>query len=514
MSNLQLAPLSNLPVLPVVVSLTFGILLVLGHGRLRYQRAVGALGVLAALAVDVALFTAVLRGGGPLVYRAGDWPAPYGILFVADRLNVLLVLVAGLVACFAFAFAVRSLDEGRQRAFFYPLFHFQLAGVYGAFLTGDLFNLFVFFEVTLLASYVLLTLGGGRLQLQEGLKYVAINIVASALFLVGVAILYRTLGTVNMADLAVKVASAPDQGWMLVIAVVFMVVFGLKAATFPLYFWLPYSYPTTPAAIAGLFSALLSKVGIYALYRVFTLIFVGQVSLLHHGLFLVLASFTMLLGVLGPVAQMDFKRILAFHIVSQIGYMLMGLGFYTPLALAGGIFHIVHNMVIKSGLFLTAGATEQVTGTTHLERMSGLLKSHPLLAAVFFMSGLSLAGLPPFSGFFSKLALLVGGLQAEGYLVVAISVGVSFLTLFSMIKIWRYAYWGPVQGERRLDSAASASLLWPAAALLLISTAMGFGASFVFEYSYEAALELMDPARYVAAVLGPQAAAILASAGL
>ncbi|MFO7254475.1 MULTISPECIES: proton-conducting transporter membrane subunit [Limnochorda] len=513
MSNLQLAPLSNLPVLPVVVSLLFAVLLILGHGRLRYQRAVGAAGVLAALVADLILFTTVLREG-PLVYRAGDWPAPYGILFVADRLNVLLVLVAGVVGAITFWFAVRSLDEARQRAFFYPLFHVQLAGVYGAFLTGDLFNLFVFYEVTLLASFVLLTLGGERFQLQEGLKYVIINTLSSAFFLVGVAILYRTLGTVNMADLAVKVASAPDQGWLLVIAVVFVVVFGLKAAIFPLYFWLPYSYPTAPTAIAGLFAALLSKVGIYSLFRVFTLIFVGQVSVTHHGLFLVLASFTMVLGVLGPVAQMDFKRILAFHIVSQIGYMLMGLGFYTPVALAGGIYHIVHNMVIKTGLFLTAGATEEVTGTSHLERMSGLLRSHPVLAAVFFMSGLSLAGMPPFSGFFSKLALMVGGLQAGGYLVVAISVAVSFLTLFSMIKIWRYVYWGPDRGERRLDARATSPLVWPAAALLLISVGMGLGASFVFDYSYATALELMDPARYVAAVLGPQAAAVLAHAGL
>jgi len=159
MSNLQLAPLSNLPVLPVVVSLLFAVLLILGHGRLRYQRAVGAAGVLAALVADLILFTTVLREG-PLVYRAGDWPAPYGILFVADRLNVLLVLVAGVVGAITFWFAVRSLDEARQRAFFYPLFHVQLAGVYGAFLTGDLFNLFVFYEVTLLASFVLLTLGG------------------------------------------------------------------------------------------------------------------------------------------------------------------------------------------------------------------------------------------------------------------------------------------------------------------------------------------------------------------
>ncbi|BAS27679.1 proton-conducting transporter transmembrane domain-containing protein [Limnochorda pilosa] len=510
MSSLELAPFSNLPVLPVVVSLGFGILLVLGHGHLRYQRAAGALGVVAALAVDLWLFVLVLQGG-PLVYRAGDWPAPYGILFVADRLNVLMALAAGVVAFFAFAFALRSVDEERQRAFFFPLFQFQMAGVYGAFLTGDLFNLFVFFEVTLLASYVLLTLGGGRLQLQEGLKYIAINIVASTLFLVGVAVLYRTLGTVNMADLAVKVAAATDRGWILVIAVVFMAVFGIKAAIFPLYFWLPYSYFTPPTAIVGLFAGLLSKVGIYALYRVFTLIFVGNVAVTHQVLFLVLASFTMFLGVVGPVAQMDFKRILAFHIVSQIGYMLMGLGFYTPLALAGGIFHIVHNMMIKSGLFLTAGATELVTGTTHLEKMSGVLKSHPFLASIFFLSGLSLAGIPPFSGFFSKVALMLGGLRAGGYLVVAVSVVVSFLTLFSMIKIWRYAYWGPSTGERQVGSEATAGLVWPAVGMLLISVAMGVGAAYVLDYTYATALELMQPARYVGAVLGPQAAGVLVS---
>lgn len=496
---------ANLAVLPAVVPMAAGIAMVALHGRPRWQRACSA-----ALALAQAVVAAALLGAtrdGPVVLPVGNWPPPYAIVLAIDLFSAVMLSLAAVTYAAFVAFSWGALDRSpldrdREAHFYWPLSAIQMMGVNGAFATGDIFNLFVMFEITLISSYILLALGGRPWQLQETLKYMAINIVASTLFLVAVAVLYSVFGTVNMADLAVKARAVPGHPAVTVAAIAFFLVFGLKGALFPLYAWLPHSYFFAPTGVSALFAGLLTKVGIYALIRVYTLIFTGDPGYTHE-IVLAVAGFTMLFGVLGALAQYDMKLILSYHIISQIGYMAMGLGLFSPFGLTGAIYYIVHHIIVKSSLFFVAGATEQVTGTTDLRRMSGVLTTHPMLGVLFLSAGLSLAGIPPFSGFFSKYVLLSEGLAQGRWLIVTVSLIVSLLTLMSMIKIFRHAYWGPVDGERRSGSVAL--LVAPVLGLVLLSAGLGVGAEWAIGLSGDAAAQLVDPATYVRAVLGPEA---------
>src|SRR5690606_13696056 len=323
-------------------------------------------------------------------------------------------------------------------------------------------------------------------------------------FLLGVAGLYRTYGTLNMADLAVRISLSDSGGWLTVLGVIFLVVFGVKAAMVPLHVWLPEAYTAGPTAIVGFFGGVLSKVGVYALLRTFTLLFVEDVGFTHHRLLLPLALITMVVGIIGAVAQTDFKRILSYHIVSQIGYMLLGIALYTPLAIAGTIVFVAHQMAVKTVLFLCAGAAERVTGTTNLKRMGGLLTTHGALGALFLVAALALVGVPPLSGFFGKLTLVQAALEAGRFGSGATALAVGLGTLFSMIKIFRLSFWGDVLGDRRInkDSQEFQALLVPIVVLVVFSAAMGAGAHYVLGYALEAAQQLLDGQAYIQAVLG------------
>ncbi|HUG91332.1 MAG TPA: proton-conducting transporter membrane subunit, partial [Planctomycetaceae bacterium] len=344
-------------VLPLLVPLTTAAVLLLVRRRLTAQRWLGVAGAAALLACGVWLLV-VVRAGGVQAVQIGNWPAPAGITLVADEFSAIMVVLAGLMGLAVAAYSWMHVDAERQSFNYYPLVHLLLMGVSGAFLTGDLFNLYVWFEVMLMASFVLLALGGERGQLEGAIKYVTLNFLASAAFLAGVGILYAATGTLNMADLAGKFRELDDPHVATVLAVLFLVAFGVKAAVFPLFFWLPASYHTPPAAISALFAGLLTKVGVYALIRVFTLLFVSETEF-THGLLLVVAGLTMVTGVLGAMTQNEVRRILSFHIVSQIGYMVMGLALLTPLALAGSVFYIIHHIIVKTNLFLVSGAVER-----------------------------------------------------------------------------------------------------------------------------------------------------------
>lgn len=493
--------MSNLVAWPVLLPLTAGITMLLLPRQVRWQRAISFVAAVGLHAVGVALLVSVQRDGVQVV-QAGGWAAPYGITLAADLYSVMMVLLAGLTQFSVLLFAFRDMDKGREKTFFYPVLQFLVTGINLSFVTGDMFNLFVAFEVMLISSYFLLVLGGAPGQLREGFKYLVINAGASTLFLVALALLYGVMGSVNMADVAMKAAAIAGHPMLTVIGLMFMLVFATKAALFPLYFWLPRSYFEAQPAIAAMFAAMLTKVGVYALVRVVTLIF-------HHAgshifpVILAVAGLTMLLGVFGAISQMDFKSILSYHIISQIGYMIMGLGLFSRLALAGTVFYMAHHIVVKSALFLVAGVTNRLTGTTNLNRFSGLLTTNPLLGLVFFMAGISLAGIPPFSGFFAKFALIRAGVELESWGIVAVSIGVSLLTLFSMVKVWRLGFWGEVTGDRRHVSRLEfGQLVAPVALLVFISTAMGFGAGQMMDFSLAAADQLLNPASYIEAVLG------------
>ncbi len=492
----------NVPlVLPIFIPLVTAAACLLAWRSRRVQRTFSVAGAFLLLAASAALLYRV-RTQGIQVLQAGNWPAPFGISLVADLFSAMMILVAGILAAAVAVYSAGSIDSGRESFGYHPLYHVLLMGVCGAFLTGDIFNLYVWFEVMLMASFVLIALGGEQGQIEGALKYVALNLMASALFLAAVGLLYSLAGTLNMADLAGKLRHVDDPRLLTVLSMLFLVAFGTKAAAFPLFFWLPASYHTPPVAVSAIFAGLLTKVGVYALIRVFTLIFVRDAAYTHT-LILVLAGLTMVTGVLGAIAQNEFRRILSFHIVSQIGYMIMGLGLFTPLALAGSIFYIVHHIIVKTNLFLISGLACRFGGAFELKRLGSLYERQPALAALFLIPALSLAGLPPLSGFFAKVLLVQAGLEAGSYPIVAVSLGVSLLTLFSMTKIWNEAFWKPAPEPAPRAIRRAGKTLWlPAVSLAALTIFIGAAAGPVFQLARDAAGQIADPEHYIQAVLG------------
>jgi multicomponent Na+:H+ antiporter subunit D len=502
-------------VLPLLIPLTTAAVSLLGWRRTALHRALAVAGAVALLGAGLALF-AFVRANGICATQAGAWPAPFGITLVADLFSALMVVLAGVVGLTVVLFSLATMDRGREAFGYYPLLHVLLLGVCGSFLTGDLFNLYVWFEVMLMASFVLLALGGERPQLHGGIKYVTLNLVSSALFLAAVGILYGLTGTLNMADLARKLDGLGHTGPVTAVAMLFLVAFGIKAAVFPLFFWLPASYHTPPGAVSALFAGLLTKVGVYALIRVFTLLFVGEAAYTHL-LILVLSGLTMVTGVLGAVAQNEFRRVLSFVHISQVGYMTMGLALaglagspsLAVLALAGSVFYVVHHIAAMTNLFLLSSVVRRQSGTFELRRQGGLYQSRPLLAALFLIPALSLGGMPPLSGFFAKLPLVQAGLGIGQYAIVAAALAVGLLTLFVMTRVWAEAFWKPVPGDVAATTGPQppapgrpSLLLLPIVGLAALTVAIGLAAEPVFSIARAAAEQLLDREGYVRAVLG------------
>lgn len=472
------------------------------------QKIVSGCGAIAGLLASAALLC-IVSTQGIQVMQAGDWPAPFGITLVSDMLSAILVFMTAFLGLMVVIYSFGTISDDKSRFGYYPFIHFLLFGVTGAFLTGDIFNLYVWFEVLLIASFVLLTLGGTARQIDGGLKYVVLNLISSLFFLTATGVLYASLGTLNMADIAEQVALGQHPGVIFVVSLMYLIAFGTKAALFPFYFWLPASYHTAPIAVTTIFSALMSKVGIYGLLRLFTLIFLGNFNVIH-GLMLFLAGVTMVIGVIGAIAQSDVRRLLSFHIVSQIGYMVMGIGINSILSIAGAIYFTIHIMCAKSVLFLVAGVMRRVTGTYHLEHMGNLASTHPILAVSFFIPAMSLAGIPPLSGFWGKFMLVLSGLKAHDYLVVAVALFVSILTLFSMVKIWNKAFWKPMPKPREHVMGMIAPMTHdekvctgiPIFILGLCTVLLGIFCQPVMDLLMQASEQLLHPEEYIQAVLG------------
>lgn len=487
----------------LLLPLLGSLLLLLTSARLAIQR-VG--GVVFSLATFLASLFLLLRvdATGYEVIQVGSWQAPFGITLIADRFSAVMVTVSSFMASAVSVFSIGEIDQKRLKRHFFSLYLLLVFGVNGAFLTGDLFNLYVWFEIMLISSFVLMSMGGEKAELEGGLKYVCLNLFSSALFLAGVGIVYGKAGTLNMADIARHLQGSEDALWAVSSSMLFLVAFGVKAGIFPFFFWLPASYHTPPSAVSAIFAGLLTKVGVYALYRAYTLIFVpifGEVS----SLILVLAVLTMVTGVLGAASHFDMRRILSFHIISQIGYMILGLAFMTPLALAAGIFYLVHHIIVKTNLFLVSGVVIRMYGTCDLARVGGLSKSTPWLAALFFIPAFSLAGVPPLSGFWAKFAMVKAGIQIEAWWSVTAALLVGVLTLYSMTKIWAEAFWKiPPEGLKRLkpnpDLGGMAWMVTPITILSLTTVAIGLFGEPLFAFSERAAAQLLDPQGYIQAV--------------
>ena len=429
--------------LPVILPLFgAGAALMLSH-RPRAQRLV-SFSVLTTVVAIAAVLLVQADQDGPQVAWLGAWTPPLGISLVADRLSALMLLVSAVVTLAVLAYSVGQGMTGDEEeapvSIYHPTFLVLVAGVSNAFLAGDLFNLFVSFEMLLFASYVLLTLGGTATRIRAGTIYVVVNMLSSALFLISIAAVYAATGSLNLAQLSQRIQQLPD-AVSLTLQLLLLTTFAVKAAVFPLSLWLPDSYPTAPAPVTAVFAGLLTKVGVYAILRMQTLLFPDSPL---TDLLLWAALVTMLVGILGAVAQSDIKRMLSFTLVSHIGYMIFGIGLATEAGISGAVFYVAHHITIQTVLFLVVGLIERRAGSTALLRLGGLARLAPVLAVLFFVPAMNLAGIPPMSGFLGKVGLLRAGLQTGTPLAVVLVAGgvvTSLLTLYAVAKTWTIAFW-------------------------------------------------------------------------
>ncbi|POH68597.1 MULTISPECIES: Na+/H+ antiporter subunit D [Cryobacterium] len=508
---------------PLVVAIPLlGAALTLALGRRsRYQVAVSVLS-LAAVVVISAILLVLVDQQGPAVVHVGDWQAPWGIVLVVDRLSAIMLIVSALMLLGVLLFAVgQGIVEGDQEtpvSIFHPTYLVLAAGLFNAFIAGDLFNMYVGFEMLLSASYVLLTLGGTGARIRAGVTYIVVSLVSSILFLSAIALIYGATGTVTLALLAERIPELPGDV-QLILGLMLLIAFSVKAAVFPLSFWLPDSYPTAPAPVTAVFAGLLTKVGVYAILRTQTLLFPDnrlQVPLM------IVALLTMVIGILGALAQADIKRLLSFTLVSHIGYMIFGIAIGTEAAIAATIYYVVHHIMIQTTLFLCAGLVERIGGTTSLARLGGMLKAAPFVAILFFIGALNLGGIPPFSGFLGKVALFDAGVQVGGglnYLLLAGGAATSLLTLYALARAWNMAFWRPRRDVENYDSAmlnalqddphdegtvltktTSPLMTAATATMLALTVCLTVFAGPAFDLAARAAANIEEPSTYIDAV--------------
>ncbi|SDQ61682.1 Na+/H+ antiporter subunit D [Thermostaphylospora chromogena] len=506
--------------LPVVLPLfAAGIKLAIGARFTRVQRFISVV-VLTVNVVIAAVLVYQTDAHGPQTMESGGWPVPVGVALVADRFSALILLVSGVISLCVLVYAlgqgVADNDDVTPLAIFHPAFLVLIAGVADTFLAGDLFNLFVGFEILLTSSYVLITLGGTVARVRAGMTYIIVSFLGSLIFLMAVGLCYAATGTLTMAHLAERLDALPANV-RLILQLTLLVAFGVKAAVFPLSAWLPDSYPTTPTPITAVFAGLLTKVGVYAMIRTQTLLFPAEPL---TALLLIAAALTMIIGILGAVAQTDIKRLLSFTLVSHIGFMVFGIGLASRAGLAGAIFYTVHHITVQTALFLVTGLVERRGGGTSIERLGGLARVSPFLAVLFFVPAVNLAGVPPLSGFLGKLGLMRAGTEAGtpmAYTLVGISALTSLLTLYAMCRIWNRAFW---RGHGRLPrngtggrfrrglsgtaitgGSSTGSMAGSAVALVVVATAFTVVAGPLVDYVDRAAVELLDRGSYIGAVM-------------
>jgi multicomponent Na+:H+ antiporter subunit D len=451
--------ISVLTPLPVLLPLLGAACALLVGRHPAIQRTLSIAVLSSVLAVSIALLLLADAHGAAAV-SVGGWPVPLGIVLVVDRLSALMLVVAATVGLGVLVFAVgqgsADGDEETPLSIFHPTYLVLIAGVADAFLAGDLFNLYVGFEILLTASYVLLTLGGSAPRIRAAITYVVVSLLSSLIFVAAIGLVYAATGTVNMAQLAQRLAELPE-GTQVLLQSMLLIAFCIKAAVFPLSAWLPDSYPTAPAPVTAVFAGLLTKVGVYAIIRTQTLLFPGGAL---DQVLMWAALATMVIGILGAVAQTDVRRILSFTLVSHIGYMVFGIALGSAEGLAGAIFYVVHHIAIQTTLFLVAGLIERQGGSTAMNRLGGLAAASPLLAVLFFVPAMNLAGVPPLSGFLGKVGLLQAGVDAGGPLPLTLVAGgavTSLLTLVAISRVWSRAFWRPAAHPAAADTHTAAA---------------------------------------------------------
>lgn len=491
-------------IFPLLICLLTGIFTFALSRQRRLQEIVSLLGSVSLLALSVGMFFQYQQSAEPFVMQLGSWKAPFGITFYVDLFSILMIFISAFLAFGVNLYSWGATDEESKRWGFHPLFHFMMMGVIGSFCTSDLFNLYVWFEVLLLGSFGLMALSPGPQALKGAVKYVSLNLVGSAFFLMGLALLYSASGTLNFADLIVW-SQQTAQGQLLpVVAMMFLVAFLMKAGAFPFFQWLPSSYPSVEPSALALFSGLLTKVGVYVVMRFFA----GGFPISTDSLSLVLgvsAGFTMLLGVWGAAVQMAGRQILSFHIISQIGYILMGVASLSVAGISGAIFYLIHHMVVKTNLFLVMGWLERNYQGDRLPQLGEMAKRHPWIAVGFAIPALSLAGMPPFSGFWAKLLVIQSAVEQSSFVLAGLSLFVGVLTFYSMSKIWNEVFLKKsavplVQSQQTQKQKWTMGL--PIFLFCCWTIMMGLWPDFFLSQSQAAAESLLNPQVMVEQVLG------------
>ena len=397
--------------------------------------------------LSISLFSVILvKSSGMLVYKVGGWVPPIGIAMVLDGLTSFMLVTVNLIAFVVSLYSIGYMESYTAKWKFYTLFLLMLAGMNGVIITGDMFNLFVFLEIASIASYALVAFGTEDEELEASFKYMVMGTVASLFILLGIGLLYSYTSTLNMADIGRTLAEKGGGQTVLFVSVLFIMGFGLKAALVPFHAWLPDAHPSAPAPISAMLSGVLIKsLGVYALIRVFFSV-LGATPL-TLSILMVLGTVSMIVGVFLAIGQWDFKRLLAYHSISQIGYVILGIGLGTPLGILGGLFHLFNHSVFKSLLFLNSGAVVYSAGTRDLKKLGGLREKMPVTGSTSLIASMSIAGIPPFNGFWSKLLIILACVQAHRFGYAFWAVLVSILTLASFMKIQRYAFFGKLRQE-------------------------------------------------------------------
>ncbi len=509
----QAVPLADwLLVAPILLTMAGGALTIILRKKSAAQPWIAISVISLVLLSNIALLNHVLSNG-VVTMVMGSWLPPFGIAFTADALGALLALTASVATLCVAIFAMNSIAANERRYGFYPFLLMLLCGVTGSFLTGDIFNLYVWFEVLLISSFGLQVLGNEKTQIDGAVKYAVLNLIATTLFLAATGLLYGLVGTLNMADIATKVKAFDNSGPVLGLATLYFLAFGMKAAAFPVNFWLPASYHTPRLVVTAIFAGLLTKVGVYALLRVMILLMPEGRDWLAS-LIGVVAIATMLTGAFGALAQTDIRRTMAYLVIAGIGAMLSGIAVGNQVAISGTIFYSMHSVLIMTALYLLVAFMYQMSGTFSLREIGGLYIRTPLGAGIALILLLAVAGLPPFSGFWAKLLLVAGALEADRGWVAFGILASGLLTTIAVGRIWIFAFWrggneNTVDGIQALPIAGSAdasdvsaSIWLPLIVLTALIVVIGVLPEGVMSISEYGAKTLIDPTVYIGSVFG------------